>query len=122
MQARFAILRTLLAATEKDASSGAPLLAIQEARDAASGVLRDLSLTLNRSKIGAVGVPAVKDLLLQLNVCKATADVAGGAGMFKALTEVDAGWLERRDVVLAKKQPRPVFVQVGCIAGYAAIL
>ena len=66
---------------------------------------------MNRDKLKSIGLPAVADLLKRLNIYKAVADAEGGIAMFKGLTSLDEKWLEWRDIVLERKQPRPLFVQ-----------
>lgn len=73
--------------------------------------LLGFQVLINRDKISTVGLPATADLLLKLQVYKATADAAGGTAFYKSLTEVKDQWMAWRDVVMARKQPRPVYVQ-----------
>eukprot|EP00877_Chromochloris_zofingiensis_P004480 jgi/Chrzof1/14032/Cz08g21230.t1 len=108
MQARYAILRTWLAASASDSSAGEPFCQVAPSKDESSD---DLQVLINRDKISTVGLPATADLLLKLQVYKATADAAGGTAFYKSLTEVKDQWMAWRDVVMARKQPRPVYVQ-----------
>jgi len=97
--ARFAILRTLLAA-------GA--LAIEEvsSRQGPSLVLR-----ISPESIASLGKPAIEALLLRIMVYRATADVEAARPWWQALTEVDDHFLRLREIVLTKRQPRKIFVQ-----------
>lgn len=93
MQGRYAILRTLLAAGDSFVT------------------LHDDYVELDRSKIKSVGVPAIAQFLHQIQVFKATADVVRATNMYKELTDVPNEMLKLRDLVLAYKQPRKIFVQ-----------
>jgi dipeptidyl-peptidase-3 len=84
MQARFAILQTLLAVSVEEAEesrskslhSGRPFLRIR------SFGYDDMILEMNRDKIRTVGLPAIRDLLIQVQVYRATADVTKGTELF----------------------------------------
>jgi dipeptidyl-peptidase III len=53
------------------------------------------------------------DLLINLQVRKSTADAEGAKAFYEDLTEPIEGWTkELRQLVLFKKQPRKIFVQV----------
>lgn len=68
----------------------------------------DAVVLLNRAKIRSVGVPAVAGLLCQLQVFKATADVARGRDLYQAVTEVPSEQLlALRRAVIAQSPPRP---------------
>ena len=103
MQARFAIFNVLL-------NAGQGLLSVHSEND-------DVYVQLDRSKILSVGVPAIRDFLLKLNVYKATANFAAANEMFNTLTvftsETKQGeyFTQLREKVIALKQPRMVFVQ-----------
>ncbi|EKX44157.1 hypothetical protein GUITHDRAFT_109941 [Guillardia theta CCMP2712] len=97
MQARYAILRVLLEA-------GEGLVSIVKKDD-------DVIISLDRSKILSVGRKAMAAFLEKLNVYKATADVEEGIKMYKYYTSVPEDMLELRKIVLAKKEPRKIFVQ-----------
>jgi len=97
MQARYVILRVLLHA-------GEGLVQIKRTSD-------NVIVTLDRSKITTVGKKAIGDFLVKLQVYKSTADVQNGTKMYGDLSAVDEEFLAIRDIVLAKKKPRRVFVQ-----------
>ncbi|KAK1545213.1 peptidase family M49 [Colletotrichum paranaense] len=75
--------------------------------------LSDLEIKLDRSKILTTGREAVGKYLQKLHVYKATADVENGTAFYKEMTNVDMDFwgTKARNVVLANKQPRKVFVQ-----------
>ncbi|PTQ38966.1 hypothetical protein MARPO_0048s0075 [Marchantia polymorpha] len=114
MQARFAILRTLLEASIEEAEEnaanklphGADLLQIRPRGP------NDVVLCLNRSKIRAVGLPAISDLLLKLQVYKSTADWQEGQKFFQELTTVPRELMKYRKIIRSNKRPQPMFVQV----------
>jgi dipeptidyl-peptidase-3 len=70
---------------------------------------------LNRNDILTKGVPAVGDFLMRLNVYKATADAHNGIQFYVDSTTVDDSWLPIRDIVIAKKLPRKMFVQASTV-------
>ncbi|XP_076354042.1 dipeptidyl peptidase 3 [Tachypleus tridentatus] len=105
-QARFVIMQVLLEAGQKfvtlkqvEGSDGQP----------------DLLLSMDRSKITTVGYPAIGKFLQKLQVFKSTADVAKGKAMFERYSAVTAErpypFLKYRDVIMARKKPRKMFVQ-----------
>ena len=71
----------------------------------------DTTIMLDRAKILTTGKKAVGVFLQKLNVYKATADVDEGISMYKKYTSVPDDMLPLRQVVLAQKQPRKLFVQ-----------
>ncbi|KAJ3186335.1 hypothetical protein HDU85_007775 [Gaertneriomyces sp. JEL0708] len=95
MQARYAILQVFLKAG---------IVTIEKTDD-------DLIIHLDRSKIETVGVKAVGDFLQKLQVYKATADAENGLAFYKDITTVSQQWLNFREIVMSKKQPRKVLVQ-----------
>ncbi|QRV87699.1 dipeptidyl peptidase 3 [Ceratobasidium sp. AG-Ba] len=87
------------------------LAELVEFRDA-SGKLEDVHIKLDRAKVLKDGHAAMGRLLVDLQVRKSTADGDGAREFYEKLTTPRPGWAgEIRDVVLAKKQPRKVFVQ-----------
>lgn len=106
MNARFVILRVLLEA-------GDGLVKIQKVvgEDGAP----DLLISLDRSKILSVGKPAIGNFLKRLQVYKSTADVTEGRKMYAYYSDVhdceEPHFISLREIVLARKQPRKMFVQ-----------
>ncbi|EKG11323.1 Peptidase M49 dipeptidyl-peptidase III [Macrophomina phaseolina MS6] len=106
MQARYSILRVFL-------NAGKEFCELEYTKDD----LSDLTIRLERSKILSHGRPAVEKYLQQLHIYKATADVQAGTQMYNDITHVDDFFANKvRPVVLAKKQPRKVFVQASTVA------
>ncbi|KAK1730790.1 hypothetical protein CaCOL14_002881 [Colletotrichum acutatum] len=101
-QARFSILQCFLQA-------GDDFCKLEYKKDD----LSDLEIKLDRSKILTTGREAVGKYLQKLHVYKATADVENGTAFYKEMTNVDMDFwgTKARNVVLANKQPRKVFVQ-----------
>ncbi|KAI0164787.1 peptidase family M49 [Xylariaceae sp. FL1272] len=101
-QARFSILQCFLQA-------GDDFCKLEYEGDDLSGAV----IKLDRSKIPTTGRKAVGDYLQKLHIFKSTADVEAGTKFFGDMTNVDPEfWGKKvRDEVLAKKQPRKVFVQ-----------
>ncbi|KAJ1308969.1 hypothetical protein OPQ81_004652 [Rhizoctonia solani] len=78
----------------------------------AEGKLEDVHIRLNRDKVLKDGHAAMGRLLVELQVRKSVADGEGAREFYEKLTTPRPGWAgEIRDLVLAKKQPRKVFVQ-----------
>ncbi|KAI8808913.1 peptidase family M49-domain-containing protein [Cladochytrium replicatum] len=102
MQGRFAILRVMLAA-------GQDFVKIERTAD------DDLRIHLDRTKIRSVGLPAVGEFLKKLQVYKSIADAETGTAMYNEITAVPHELLALRDIVLARKQPRKVFVQANTL-------
>ncbi|EDO43060.1 predicted protein [Nematostella vectensis] len=102
MQARYVILRVLLEAGEQ---------LVQLTRIAGSDGKPDILVTLDRNKISCVGQPAIGAFLRKLQVFKSTADYASGKDLYDKYSAVDAHFLEMRNIVLARKTPRRMFVQ-----------
>lgn len=101
-QARFSILKCFLEAEDDFCKL-----------DYKESDLSDLTIKLDRSKILTAGRDAVAKYLQKLHVYKSTADVKTGTDFYVHMTTVDTEfWGKKvRDVVLANKQPRKVFVQ-----------
>lgn len=71
----------------------------------------DLLITLDRAAIKGAGRCAIGHFLLQLQVFKATGDVQAAKALYDRYSAVEEPWLSWRSIVLAKKQPRKIFVQ-----------
>ena len=75
--------------------------------------LQNLYIRVDRSKVLSSGRAVAAQLLTSLQVFKSTADGAGARAFYRELTAPLEGWEgEVRDLVVRKKQPRKVFVQV----------
>jgi dipeptidyl-peptidase-3 len=70
----------------------------------------DLTIRLSRLLLPSVGHKAVSDLALHLHIYKSTADASAGTAYYESLTALDEEPLAWRDIVMAQKQPRPLFV------------
>jgi dipeptidyl-peptidase-3 len=70
-----------------------------------------ISVTIDRSKILTVGLPALKKFLIKLNVYKATADLENATNMYGKYSEVNDFFLSLRDIVLANKSERGLEVK-----------
>ncbi|KAF7545526.1 hypothetical protein G7Z17_g9108 [Cylindrodendrum hubeiense] len=101
-QARFSILKCFLEAEDDFCKL-----------DYKESDLSDLTIKLDRSKILTAGRDAVAKYLQKLHVYKSTADVKTGTDFYVHMTTVDPDFwgTKVRDIVLANKQPRKVFVQ-----------
>lgn len=106
MNARFVILRVLL-------ETGEDLVKIEKITGEDGNP--DILITLDRSKILSVGKPAIGNFLRKLQVYKATADVEAGKKMYDYYSDVhdceEPHFISLREIVLARKQPRKMFVQ-----------
>ncbi|XP_071446731.1 dipeptidyl peptidase 3 [Hetaerina americana] len=102
-QARFVILKVLIEA-------GEDFIKIKETENG-----NNLLLTVDRSKLRTVGKEAIGKLLLMLQVYHSTGDAVAMRAMYNKYSEVtDEGpypWAKWRDIIMAHKQPRKMFVQ-----------
>eukprot|EP00058_Branchiostoma_floridae_P003685 XP_002589173.1 hypothetical protein BRAFLDRAFT_124049 [Branchiostoma floridae] len=107
MWARFVILQVLLevgedfvTVTQTQGQDGKP----------------DIMITMDRGKVLTVGKPAIGAFLRKLQVYKSTADYPSGKALYDKYSAVSEEgthkWLTLRDIVLARKQPRRMLVQV----------
>ncbi|KXN89266.1 Dipeptidyl peptidase 3 [Leucoagaricus sp. SymC.cos] len=102
MQARLGITQHLI-------RSG--IARLEEVRDD-NGTLLNLYVRVDRNLVLTKGREAAGKLLIEIQVRKSTADGPGARAFYNDLTKPIAGWEgEIRDLVLAKKQPRKIFVQ-----------
>lgn len=70
-----------------------------------------LTVFVDRSRIITDGKPALGRMLLKLHMYRCTADVGNCRAYYEELSRVEGQYLEWRRIVLAKKQPKWVFVQ-----------
>uniref|UniRef100_A0A914VSE5 Dipeptidyl peptidase 3 n=1 Tax=Plectus sambesii TaxID=2011161 RepID=A0A914VSE5_9BILA len=75
----------------------------------------DLLFKLDRSKIDSVGKPAVFEFLKKLQAYKATGDVENGTKLFESYGSVGERELKWRQIVIARRQPRRLFVQANTV-------
>ncbi len=100
MQARYAILQVFIKCGLVKLDTSDP---------------QNIYIHLDRTKIDSHGVPAVGDFLMRLNVYKATADAVNGVKFYDEATSVSDEFVKLREIVLAQKQPRKVFVQCNTV-------
>lgn len=70
-----------------------------------------LIVRIDRWKIQSHAKPALGRMLLRLHMYRSTADVPACRQYYEDLSKVDCVYLKWRDVVLAQKRPKWVFVQ-----------
>ncbi|KAF8365301.1 dpt-1 [Pristionchus pacificus] len=100
--ARYVLTKVVLEA-------GQGFVTIAETKDSEGG--DDLSFKLDKTKIDTVGMPAVKEFLKKLQGYKSTADVKGATALFHKYGSVGPTELKWRDICIAKRKPRRIFVQ-----------
>ncbi|KAF9451030.1 aflatoxin-detoxifizyme [Macrolepiota fuliginosa MF-IS2] len=102
MQARLGITQHLI-------RSG--IARLEEVHDP-NGALVNLYVRVDRDLVLTKGREVAGRLLIELQVRKSTADGPGAREFYNTLTKPIDGWEgEIRNIVLAKKQPRKIFVQ-----------
>lgn len=106
----------------KQAHMNARYVILQVLREVGEGLVKieecvsedgqpDLVITLDRSKVDTVGRKAISNFLMRLQVYKSTADYETGQKMYAGYSSVNEEMLAWRKIVLARKQPRRIFVQ-----------
>ncbi|GBO16515.1 Dipeptidyl peptidase 3, partial [Araneus ventricosus] len=110
-QARYVILQVLL-------ECGEDFVKVEKI-DGADGN-PDLLLSMDRSKIASVGKPAIAKFLGKLQLYRATANIASAKEMYDKYSAVKSGtkypFLDYREIVMARKKPRRLFVQTNTFA------
>jgi dipeptidyl-peptidase III len=81
-----------------------------------------LTVHVDRSKIISKGKPALGQMLLKLHMYRSTADVEACRTFYEALSKVDGESLEWRRIVLAKKQPKWIYVQANTFLGAKGVI
>lgn len=99
IQADFAILKCLLAVKDR-------FLTILH-----DTTTQKLTVFVDRAKIATHGKPAIVQLLLKLHIYKCTADLQRGKRFYEELTRPDGRFLVWRQIMLANKPPKKLFVQ-----------
>lgn len=107
-RARYVLARVMIEA-------GQNFVCVQETENSTN-----LSLTVDRSKIRTVGRDTVGDFLLKLQVYKSIGDFESGSKLYNHFSSVSNDselhpWAKWRDIVLAHKKPRPIFVQANTV-------
>jgi len=102
MNARYVILQVLM-------ETGNELVNIEE-RTGEDGK-PDLLITLNKDLIKTVGKDAISNFLMRLQLYKSTADFESGKEMYEKYSSVDDVMLNKRTIVLNRKQARRLLVQ-----------
>lgn len=100
-QARFGIMRVLLEAG---------VVTVTQPTE------KDLLITLDRSKLYHAGREAIARFLVELQVCKSTADIEKAKQLFSHYTDVIEPWKSWREIVLANKKPRKIFAQPNIVS------
>ncbi|GET85829.1 dipeptidyl-peptidase III, putative [Leishmania tarentolae] len=98
MRARFCILQALARAPN-------PIVHITE--NDKEGIL----ITVDRERIATDGRQAIGNLLVNLNVNKATANAKRGSAYYENMTVVSDQYLHYRETIMARRKPRKQYVQ-----------
>jgi len=97
------------------------LASLEEIRNE-DGKLVDAYIHVDRQRILTRGAQIVSKLLLELQVRKSIADGEGAREYYKNLTNPLPSWEgELRDLVIAKKQPRTIFVQPNLVLANGSV-
>jgi len=75
----------------------------------------NLKVILNKDLIRGAGRNAVSNLLLRLQIYRATADIENGQPWFETLAQVDGDYLLWQEAVEKHHETRPIFVQANTI-------
>jgi dipeptidyl-peptidase-3 len=111
MQARYALLRVLLDANVARLVGTEGLTAEAVAAGTVQEGEAGVHVTLDRTLITSRGLPAIGAFLRKLQELKSSADAAEGLPWYARATAVPDAWLPLRDLVIAKRKPRQMFVQ-----------
>lgn len=122
MQARFGILQVMLEAgvaeivnadeAAKASGDGAGAGAGEGKEEEAEGAgERGVHVRVHEDRIRTAGIAAVGAFLRKIQVFKATADVEAAKALYSRYTDVPDSMLPLRDLVVANRKPRPMFVQ-----------
>ena len=63
----------------------------------------------------SVGKPAIGEFLKKLQIYKSTGDFETASKMFDKFSKVNEQWLQWREIVVSRKQPRKMKVQANTI-------
>lgn len=80
-----------------------------------------ITVHVDRSRIISDGKPTLGKMLLRLHMYRCTADVKSCRAYYEDLSKVEGEYLEWRRIVLAKQQPKWVFVQANTILDDGAV-
>ena len=75
----------------------------------------DLLLTLDRTKIESVGVPAMGKFLEKLQVYRSIGDYESGKKLFDSYSQFDDKWLKWREIIIAKQKPKTMMIQANTL-------
>ncbi|CAG9762167.1 unnamed protein product [Ceutorhynchus assimilis] len=81
----------------------------------------DLLVSMDRAALRGAGRCAIGSFLLKLQVYKATGNLEAAQKLYNQYSEVNEPWLSWRSIVLAKKQPRKIFVQANTYVENASV-
>ena len=75
----------------------------------------DLLLTLDRTKIESIGVPAMGKFLEKLQVYRSIGDYESGKKLFDSYSQFDDKWLKWREIIIAKQKPKTMMIQANTL-------